>query len=302
VYEIVIPVVVFLTVVGIGSAILIPRASKARRLHSRIHGTSDPSSMKGADGPNLVDTLTQIGRVVAKDQPQSALRSKLMQAGYHNPSAPIIYLGAQLFLVLVGIAIAVPVVLLLDMPAVIGVCIGFILAASIALLPNFVVDIQRLSRQRKVRLYLPDAIDLLEICVSSGMGLDTAWNAVGLEVRNVSSVLADEMALANLELHLGIPRADALRRMASRTGVPEISSLVATLVQSERFGTSVSPALRIYADALRTERSQRAEEAAEKLMVKLLFPMLVFIFPVLFIVILGPAGIKIMDIFSNMSR
>jgi len=106
----------------------------------------------------------------------------------------------------------------------------------------------------------------------------------------------------NLEIHLGVQRADALRHMAHRTGAEEISSLVATLIQSERFGVSVGQALRVYADALRVERSQRAEEAAEKLMVKLLLPMLVFIFPVLFIVILGPAGIKIMDTFRHMGR
>jgi tight adherence protein C len=107
------------------------------------------------------------------------------------------------------------------------------------------------------------------------------------------------MALATLEMHLGAPRAQALRNMARRTGVDDITSLVATLVQSERFGTSVSQALRTYAEALRTERSQRAEEQAEKLAVKLLFPMLLFIFPCIGVVILGPAGIKIAAMFAS---
>jgi tight adherence protein C len=159
------------------------------------------------------------------------------------------------------------------------------------------VTIRRHKRTGDVRRNLPDAIDLLEICVSSGMGLDMAWNAVCDEFRGVSAILADEMALSNLEMHLGAPRADAMRNMAKRTGVEDISSLVATLVQSERFGTSVSQALRTYADAMRQERSCRAEEAAEKLAIKLLFPMVMFIFPCMFLVILGPAGVRIKEMF-----
>jgi tight adherence protein C len=176
-------------------------------------------------------------------------------------------------------------------------CIIIALVAMFTLLPNIVVLVRRSQRTGEVRRNLPDAIDLLEICVSSGMGLDMAWNAVCDEIRGVSPILADEMALSNLEMHLGAPRADALRNMARRTGVDDLSSLVATLVQSERFGTSISQALRIYADALRAERSQRAEESAEKLAIKLLFPMVLFIFPCMFVVILGPAGIRIKEMF-----
>jgi len=171
------------------------------------------------------------------------------------------------------------------------------LVAAFALIPTVLVTLHRRKRTSEVRRTLPDAIDLLEICVSSGMGLDMAWNAVCDEFRGVSTILADEMALSNLEMHLGAQRADAMRNMAKRTGVEDISSLVGTLVQSERFGTSVSQALRTYADAIRMERSMRAEEAAEKLAIWLLFPMVMFIFPCMFIVILGPAGIRISEMF-----
>jgi len=121
-------------------------------------------------------------------------------------------------------------------------CIIVAALAGFALLPNVLVTIRKKRRTADVRSHLPDAIDLLEICVSSGMGLDTAWNAVCDEFRGVSAVLADEMALSNLEMHLGAPRADAMRNMATRTGVEDIGSMVATLVQSEKFGTSVSQA------------------------------------------------------------
>jgi tight adherence protein C len=299
-YEIAIPALAFVGVVGIGGAVLIARASTRRTLRARIHGSSSAGGhMAAGGGMDFMGAIEQVGRAVANDQAPGALREKLVQAGYHGINAPTIYVGAQLLLLLVGLALAAPLVLALDLSLLLRGCLGFAVVAVLALLPNLYISLQQRARRAEVRLHLPDAIDLLEICVASGMGLDMAWNAVAGELRSVSPPLADEMALANLEIHLGVPRAHALRHMASRTGVYEISSLVATLVQSERFGTSIGQALRVYADSLRAERSQRAEEAAEKLMVKLLLPMLVFIFPVLFIVILGPAGIKIMTMFGD---
>jgi tight adherence protein C len=251
-------------------------------------------------GTRLSSALEQVGRAVSsKSATPSDLRIKLAHAGYFDPNAPTIYTGAQLMLVLLGVPLGGVIALATGLPLLPGMCVMVLVIFCCALLPKAFVSIRKNNRRAEVRRQLPDAIDLLEICVSSGMGLDMAWNAVADEFRGVSSILADEMSLATLEIHLGAPRAQALRNMADRTGVEDISSLVATLVQSERFGTSVSQALRTYADSMRTERSQRAEEAAEKLTIKLLFPMVVFIFPVLFIVILGPAGIKIMDMFAR---
>ena len=148
-------------------------------------------------------------------------------------------------------------------------------------------------------MHLPDALDLLEICISAGMGLDTAWNAVADEVRHVCPTLADEMALANLEMHLGAPRAVALRHMAERTTCEDLSSLVAIMVQSERFGTSIASALQTFAASMRQVRSQRAEEKAEKMAVKLIVPMVAFIFPAVMIVLAGPAGITLSRIFGS---
>jgi tight adherence protein C len=130
------------------------------------------------------------------------------------------------------------------------------------------------------------------------MGMDMAWNSVSDEVRAVSPTLADEMALTNLEIHLGAPRVVAMRNMARRTGADELSSLVAVLVQSERFGTSVVDALRTYANAMRETRSMRSQEAAEKMAVKLLFPMILFIFPSVILVMIGPAGMTLYKVFA----
>ena len=145
----------------------------------------------------------------------------------------------------------------------------------------------------EIRNHLPDAVDLLEICVASGMGLDMAWNQVAEQIRGVSAQLADEMALSNLEMHIGASRAEALRHMVDRTGAEDLASLVAVLIQSERFGTSISEALKTFSETMREMRSMRAEESAEKMAVKLLFPMILFIFPVVLIVVAGPAGIQI---------
>ena len=301
-----IPVLVFFAVIGFGGAVLLVRGWRRRTLEDRLFGGNragkydDPTAeYLDTHSTRFVDTVEQIGRAVSSGAPEPGLKGWLAQAGYFDDSAPTVYIGAQLILGLLALTLGGAVAFSFNLSLVVRACIIVAALAALALLPNLVVTLRRRRRTAEVRRHLPDAIDLLEICVSSGMGLDMAWNAVCDEIRGVCSILADEMALTNLEMHLGAPRADAMRNMARRTGVDDISSLVATLVQSERFGTSVSQALRTYADAMRTERSQRAEEAAEKLAIKLLFPMVLFIFPCMFVVILGPAGVRIHGMFMG---
>jgi tight adherence protein C len=302
----IIPILVFFAVLAVGGAVILWRAWRRRMLEDRIYGRSNPVDGFPAGGVRAtalptagwIDTVEQVGRAVSNGKPADAgLREWLAQAGYYEDSATTIYVGAQLLLGLLALAIGGAAAFSFELPLMIRGCIVVAVLAALCLLPNIIVTICRHKRTSDVRRNLPDAIDLLEICVSSGMGLDMAWNSVCDEFRGVSAVLADEMALSNLEMHLGAPRADALRNMAKRTGVEDISSMVATLVQSERFGTSVSQALRTYADAMRQERSCRAEEAAEKLAIKLLFPMVMFIFPCMFVVILGPAGVRMKEMF-----
>jgi tight adherence protein C len=301
----IVPILTFLTVIFIGGAIIVVVGARRRALEARLFATGGTAGAQfapigGVSGTKLVDTLKHVGGAVTSSTSSTAdLREKLTHAGFYDPAAPTIFMGAQLLLLVIALPVAGLLVLALRLPMVIALLVLVIVVGVLAMLPNLFVGTRRKGRRREVRTQLPDAIDLLEICVSSGMGLEMAWNAVADDFRGVSSVLSDEMSLATLEMHLGAQRAQALRNMARRTGVDDISALVATLVQSERFGTSVSQALRTYADALRAERSSRAEEQAEKLAVKLLFPMVLFIFPVMFIVILGPAVIKIHEMFAN---
>ena len=301
----IVPILTFLTVIFIGGAIIVVIGARRRALEARLFSTggsvgAEFAPIGGVSGTKLVDTLKQVGGAVSSSKSANdELRERLTHAGFYDPAAPTIFMGAQLLLFIISLPVAGLIVLALRLPMIIGLLVLLVVVAALAMMPNFFVGHRRKRRRSEVQTQLPDAIDLLEICVSSGMGLEMAWNAVADDFRGVSSVLADEMSLATLEMHLGAQRAQALRNMARRTGVEDISALVATLVQSERFGTSVSQALRTYADALRAERSSRAEEQAEKLAVKLLFPMVLFIFPVVFVVILGPAVIKIHEMFVN---
>jgi tight adherence protein C len=148
-------------------------------------------------------------------------------------------------------------------------------------------------RQKEMQKALPDALDLLVVCVEAGLGLNQALVRVSEEIERLSPVLSEQFALVNLEIRAGTPRDDAFRNMGERTGLDDLKSLMAMLIQTDRFGTSIAQALRVQADTLRTKRRQRAEEAAAKTTIKLVFPLVLFIFPAMFVVILGSAMIQI---------
>jgi tight adherence protein C len=170
------------------------------------------------------------------------------------------------------------------------------LAALGYFLPNAFLEQRIAQRKREVFESFPDAMDLITVCVEAGLGLDAALSRVGEEMHVRSPILGEELHLINLELRAGSSRERALRNLALRTGVEEIDALVAMLVQSDRFGTSVADSLRVHAESLRTKRRLRAEEAAAKIAVKLLFPLIFFIFPSMLLVLLGPALIGIHSI------
>ena len=251
-----------------------------------------------ADGV-LTSTVGRLGTQVSGRGASRKLSAQLAAAGFHHAQAATIYLGAKAALFLVGLATAAIVLVPSSMPLP-GIVVGcFFSGALLSFLPNFVVSARRSARRKNVDRHLPDAVDLLEICVASGMGLDAAWAAVTDEIRGVSELFADEMELTTLEISLGIPRAEAMRHMSARTGVEDLSSLVALLVQAEKLGASIADALTTFARGLREARGQRAEEAAEKMSVKLMFPMVMFIFPALLLIMLGPAVLQLVKVMGN---
>ena len=160
-------------------------------------------------------------------------------------------------------------------------------------LPSIMVGQRIKRRQKEMQKALPDALDMLVVSVEAGLGLNQALVRVSEEIDRISPVLSEQLGLVNLEIRAGTAREEALRNLAERTGLQDISSLVGMLIQTERFGTSVAQALRVHADTMRTKRRQRAEEAAAKTTIKLIFPLVFCIFPAMFVVILGPALIQI---------
>ena len=228
-----------------------------------------------------------------------ALKGKLAHAGFYRQNAPTVFIGAKMALLAMGLITLPLFLLLLSLPVHIEILLALIVATVLFMAPNIVVSSRRSARRAEIRRYLPNAVDLLDVCVSAGLGLSAAWNMVAEEMFHVSSIFGDEMALTNLEVHLGLPRAVAMKNLSERTGVEEIATLSAVLVQSEKFGTNIASALRTFATSMRQDRSASSEEIAEQMAVRLLFPMVMFIFPAMFIVVVGPAGMILMKMMQS---
>ena len=228
------------------------------------------------------------------------LQKQLMHAGFRSPDAPIIYRAIQLtsmagFPLLVALVCAV-------MAWPLNKAIVYIILAFVAgfFLPRFGLRRITNNRQRELRWGLADALDLMVVSVEAGLGLNAAMMKVASELKDVHHAIATEFELANLEIRVGRDRDEALRNLAERTGVDDLRSLVAMLIQTDKFGTSIAKGLRVFSDSLRTKRRQRAEQEAQKAAVKLLFPLACFLFPTLFIAILGPAALNLIDTVGKM--
>ena len=229
----------------------------------------------------------------------SRLRQKLASAGYRSDTAPTMYLTSKsVVAVLLAIA-AIGYVWARGMALPMGVGVVLMGAGVGFLAPDFWLSSAISKRQGVVRNSLPDTLDMLVISVESGLGLDAAFQRVGDEMRHVHPALSEELQLVTLETQMGIPRSEALSNLATRTGVEEMRSLTAIINQAERFGTSIARALRNQSDALRTKRRQAAEERAQKTTVKLMAPLILFIFPAILVVLAGPAALKMIETLSN---
>ena len=226
------------------------------------------------------------------------LQAKLIQAGIYTERAIPLFLGVKL-----GGLLVLPILVLFllwgdaSQRALLVITIGLCILAY--LLPNFILNRLISSRQKKIREALPDALDLLVVCVEAGQGLDAAIKRVAEDLQESSPIISQELLLVNLEIMAGLERQQALKNLGERTGVDELVSLCNILIQSDRFGTSIGQALKTQSDYIRTDRRQRLESLANKTPVKLLFPMLLFIFPAIMVVILGPAIIKLTEFFSK---
>ncbi|TKC92595.1 type II secretion system F family protein [Trinickia terrae] len=270
-----------------------------RRLDQLGAGPATPGA--APDENAWIERVAEVSKHVAKlslpkeDWDRSALRVRFMNAGLRTSSAPAIYFAAKTVL-----AIALPLIVLLtaasrfDANQRLLLLLVLLFASALGFyLPNFVLTRMVKQRQRALFEALPDALDLTTVCVEAGLAIDAAMMRVTEEIGVRSPDLRDELELMLLELRAGASREKALRNLALRTGVEDIDTLVAMMVQADRFGTSIGDSLRVFTDNLRTKRRLRAEELAAKIALKLLFPLIFCIFPTLMVVLLGPAMINI---------
>ena len=302
-----------LLLVFLGIASYYTQRTERRKLTEKIRKGSEEAGAPKA--PDATDTslksrdkvqnrisnfLGRFGKRVAPKQSKDyrQMRPRFLKAGFRRETAPAVFWGTKCLL-----AICLPICFFLLRLVVFGplstamtggICLY--LALMGLFLPDIWLRIRIARRRERIFKGFPDALDLLVVCVEAGMGIDSAINRVAEEMKISNKTLSDELKLLNLELRAGKSRRDALKDLAMRTDLQEVESLATLLIQTEKFGTNVAQALRVYSDMFRTKRYQRAEEIAAKMPIKMLFPLAFFIFPSLFVVLLGPAAINIFKV------
>jgi tight adherence protein C len=240
--------------------------------------------------------LGQFEKVVPKSKAEmSVVQQRLVRAGFRNDSAVSLFYGAKFVVPFVLCFLAFVTGIWRYSPFLV-----YMVALGLGyLLPDFWLGNRMAARQASIRRGLPDVLDLLVICIEAGLSLDQATSRTAEELAIAQPAICDELGIVVLEQRAGLPRATAWKNFADRTNVESVRNLVSVLVQSEKFGTSVAKTLRVHSDTLRTQRRQKVEEQAAKTTVKLVFPLVLFIFPSLFLVTLGPAAIKVMESFNK---
>jgi tight adherence protein C len=279
------------------------RGLKARIQELELDGlfSADEVAKRSRQRSHLRDLLQYLGeQMEARRADWGRTRQRLIHAGFREPRALPMFLGIRLGAV--GVMTFYGFLLTRAAEATSGIIILMTVVGAVAgwVVPGFILSTRVSRRQKEIQKALPDALDLLVICVEAGLGLNQALVRVAKEIRHGSRIMTQELALTNMAIRAGTPRSQALMDLSERTGVADVRSLATMLIQTERFGTSIAHSLRVHAETMRTKRRQRAEEAAAKTTIKMIFPLALCIFPALFVVILGPAVISIVQTFSEM--
>jgi tight adherence protein C len=286
-----------------GGLMLFYREAMLKRIAETINPQSkqQQKTLKGAlqqTGYSLSGIVEQLEQVLPKSQAEvSVVSQRLIRAGFRGESAVKFFYGSKVLVPVLFCVVAVATRLTNLMSPF------FVYASALGigfLLPDFWLGKKITARQKRITRGLPDVLDLLVICIEAGLSLDQATARTADELKKAHPDLCDELGIVVLEQRAGRPRADAWKHMAERTGVDSLRNLVSMLVQSEQLGTSVAKSLRVHAETLRTQRVQAIEEMAAKTSVKLVFPLVFFIFPALFLVTLGPAVIVMMESFQTL--
>ena len=271
-----------------------------------IDPTRRNESLNGSNDSEMISTLVRVVDPISKlslpsdGWEKSPLQRKFINAGWRNPDAPKIYFALKTILTF-GIPLVLYLIFatLIDPEKRISLLLILLVGSAIGYyLPNMLLNNAVKKRQREIFETFPDSLDLLTICMEAGLSFDQALGKVANEISIKSKTLSEELGLVMMEMRSGFSRERALRNLAMRTGVEDVDSLATMVIQSERFGTSIGDSLRVQSDNLRTKRRLKAEEAAAKIALKLLFPLIFFLFPMLFIVIMGPAVLQIYKTFQ----
>jgi tight adherence protein C len=302
-----IPLLVFFGIVAAIWAVLTMISNRNSRALDRLHRFSRPQSLAEIEDPahkqkserlqGLLDTAKALSSPLMPqtELEQNKLKLKLANAGFRSEMAPMVYSGLRLATLLLFFVVSAAV-FIPGRPVGLGTLQYVIIFTGIGFyLPSVILWWIKRKRQQEIFLSLPDALDLLVVCVESGLGLDAAMRKVCEEMSNHAKIICEELSLANFQLQMGRPRREVLHDLGVRTGVDDVRSLAAILIQADRFGSSIAQALRVQSDSMRTRRKQIAEEKAAKTAVQLLFPLILFIFPGIFVVLVGPAAINIME-------
>jgi tight adherence protein C len=300
-----VPIAVFFTMaLGVWGGLSLVAERRARAADRLVRLLKSSASRPRSDAllrrqDRIQSLVTRVAPALSKPlKPRNEaelgkLRLALLNAGFRQENAVQIFLGIKFLCLVLALGISIPLVALKRGLDSTGLQIIFVSSAVAFYLPGIVLSQIRKKRQEAIFLGLPDALDLMVVCVEAGLGLDAAMRRVASEMIDACPVLCEELAIANFQVQMGRPRKEVLHDLGQRTGVDDVRALAAVLIQAERFGASIAQALRVQSDSMRVRRRQLAEERAAKTAVLLLLPLVLFIFPGIFVVLVGPAGIKI---------
>jgi tight adherence protein C len=293
-----VPVSVFIGIAAAVWAVLSLMTGKENRVSERLDVLKDPRKRGEADkGNGMGAALKRAAPALSKalkpktELEANELKVRLSNAGYHSPNAATFFLAIKTGLLIAGVLTGGGYGMW-TYGLEYGALSSIVVAGGLGFyLPELVLLLMRRSRMEQIFLSLPDALDLLVVCVESGLGLDAAMRRVSTELHDTATAVCEEFDYSNMQLQMGRPRREVLHDLGVRTGVDDMKALVAILIQADRFGSSVAQALRVQSDAMRIKRSQLAEEKAAQTAVKMIFPLVLFIFPGIFVVLVGPAAI-----------
>ncbi|HKB06374.1 MAG TPA: type II secretion system F family protein [Gemmataceae bacterium] len=296
--------VIFLGITSLTLLVFLVTGGRRSRLDTRLRQLANPDESPAPVDP-VVDfartALPKMGTVLMpkSEDERTKLQTRLVHAGLYGRQAMVVFLGVKVLVMASPAALGLVIGVLGLVPVSHGLIFGCLLGAFGLIGPSFWLDRRKAARQTQFRRALPDALDVMVICLEGGGSLPSAIRRVATELRTAHPLLATELNLVQREIQLGRSAGEALRQFADRSDLEEVRGLASVLLQAEKFGASLANALRVHAETLRTRRVQSAEEMAQKAVVKLLIPTVFFILPALFVAVLGPLGIRIMEVMET---